>query len=155
MNNETIGRTLRYAAVVIVGAVVICAFVLVGGPSFNRKLSADKNRIDDLRRLSQEVDRYFEEQRKLPDTLTDLEKLKDRYGRRYDFDDPASKRPYEYKAVDSFSYELCADFELTSSEAKLEESRWGYDDGRIWRHDVGHHCFKFEIPEGKRANKAG
>ncbi len=126
----------------------------VASPSFNRKLSADRNRINDLRRLSNDIDQYFDEQKKLPDQLADLSKLRSwgDYERR--LDDPTTKELYEYKRSDTFAYELCANFELTSKDAELEWRNYYGSHNMTWEYDIGHHCFKFGIPEGKRISKA-
>lgn len=140
-----VSRTLLYAALAVVGVVVVWAFALVGGPSFNRKVAADNQRIEDLRRLSRGVDIYFAEHKRLPEKLSDVgdeEVLKGR----------TTAKPYEYAITGAYSYRLCADFELSSKEAELEKERWGYMGERNWSHDAGNHCFYFDIPEGKRAS---
>lgn len=155
MKNETISRGLIFTALLIVGGVVIWGFTLVGSPAFNRKLAADKNRRDDLRTLERNVESYFEEQKKLPEKLTDLEKNKAIGYEAPEFEDPTTKKPYGYKVVDPYSYELCADFELTSKEAVLEKNRWDSDsDSRRWEHPSGPHCFQIQIPENKRKGKS-
>ena len=153
MSNQNASRRLIYAALVVVAVVVVWGFSLIGSPSFNRKVTADRNRIEDLGRLRDDVEQYFQDQRKLPEKLTDLEKVKRWNGYQRNLEDPATKKQYDYKASDTYSYELCSDFELTSKEAELEQSRYNRDD-KSWEHGVGHHCFKFDIPEGKRKGKA-
>jgi hypothetical protein len=153
MNREKVSQLLLYAACAVVAVVVIWGFSLIGSPSFNRKLSADRNRIDDLERLRNDIERYFEEQRNLPSVLTDLEKLRSYYGYQRNLEDPTTKKAYDYKVRDIFSYELCAEFELSSDQAKLERSRYGRDE-TTWKHGTGRHCFNFEIPVGKRKKKA-
>lgn len=150
MKSEVISRALLYGALVIVGGVVIWAFTLIGGPAFNRKLALDKNRLSDLNQLSLDIDRYYSERKQLPESLKDLEKLKNYYGKNRNLEDPATKKPYEYKAKDSFSYELCSDFELSSKDAALEEDSWSYGKIRSWKHETGRQCFNFDIPEGQR-----
>lgn len=156
MSENKTGKMLLYIAGAIVVVAVVWGFSLVGSPSFNRKLSADRNRIEDLQGLQSSIEYYFEQQVKLPQSLQDLDKV--RYWGRRSLEDPTTKTPYEYKAVDEFNYELCATFELTSKDAELERSRYrsyyGNDiDGKVWAHEVGHQCFKFEIPQGKRKGK--
>ena len=152
MKNETLSRALLYLAIIVVGVIVVWGFLLVGSPSFNRKLSADRNRIDDLGQISFGVEQYFDQQKKLPDNLIDLEKVRYGYGLARRLEDPTSKKPYDFKVKDLYSYELCAEFELASKEAELEKRRYNYYGGSsrtYWEHEIGHHCFLFEIPVAK------
>ena len=153
MSNLNASRGLIYAALVVVAVVVVWGFTLIGSPSFNRKVTADRNRIEDLGRLRDDVEQYFQDQRKLPEKLTDLEKVKRWYGYQRNLEDPATKKQYDYKIADTYSYELCSDFELTSKDAELEQNRYNSDD-KSWDHGIGNHCFKFDIPEGKRKSKS-
>jgi hypothetical protein len=155
MKREKVRQLLIYAAYAFVLVVVVWGLSLVGSPSFNRKLSADRNRIDDLERLRNDIELYFDQQRELPSVLTDLEKLRTYYSYRGNLEDPMTKKAYEYKARDLFSYELCAEFELSSGQAKLEHWRCGRygrcgRDEAPWKHGVGRHCFSFEIPISNR-----
>ena len=152
--SEKTSQALLFGAFIVVGVVVVWGFSLVGSPSFNRKLFADRNRIEDLERLRVDVEQYFDEQRKLPDYLTDLGKVKPSwYGYQRSLEDPTTTKQYEYKKADAYSYELCADFELTSKDAQLERTRYGAHD-KTWEHDIGRACFEFEIPAGKRESKS-
>ncbi len=151
MSKETTIRWLLYGALAVVGVVVVWGFTLIGSPSFNRKLSADRNRMEDLQRLSNGIAQYFDEQKKFPEKLADLDKLRYSYGRDLRLEDPATKRPYDFKVKDPYSYELCAEFELTSEEAEIEKRPYNYYGSRTtWDHGVGHNCFSFEIPVNKR-----
>jgi hypothetical protein len=155
MKNETLSRFLLFSALFLVAAIVIWAFTLVGSPSFNRKLSADKNRIEDLQQISYGIEQYFYQQKKLPDNLKELEKIRYWYGQNNRLEDPTSQKPYGYKRKDAYSYELCGEFELNSKEAELEKPPYNYYEsiGTNWYHDVGHSCFSLEIPIEKRASK--
>lgn len=151
MKSVTISRSVLYGAVGVVGIVVLWSFALVGSPSFNRKVSADRGRINNLQQIRFEIERYFEEHNKLPEKLAYLVKRQHWAGRDFTLSDPTTKRPYEYTQSEPYFYELCAEFELPSSAAELEQSPnryWGNDDH--WRHEAGHQCFKFNIVKGKR-----
>jgi hypothetical protein len=153
VRNETLSRYLVYFALIIVAVVIIWGFTIVGSPSFNRKLSADINRIEDILDLSQVIELYFDHQKKLPNNLMDLEKVSSVYrAREMRLEDPTSKKPYGFKVKDPYSYELCAEFELTSKETELEKQPYNYG-GRNWNYEVGHHCFLFEISVEKRNAK--
>ena len=150
MTQNRAGRVLLYLAGVVVVIVVIWGFSLIGSPAFNRKISADKNRIDDLQNIRYQVESSFSDQLKLPQSLKDLDK--DRHSSYLRLEDPVSNSPYEYRVLGEFEYELCAIFDLTSKDAQLERRRYDRrdDEGDVWSHDVGRSCFKFEVPVGKR-----
>lgn len=146
MKTKGSSRALLYIALSVVVTVVVWGFFLIGSPSFNRKISADRNRIEDLQSLRNDVERYYEEQKKLPEQLANLDKLN---GYQRALEDPTTKKQYVYKINGTYSYELCADFELTSLQAGLEKNRYETnEDG--WTHEAGQQCFKFDIPAGKR-----
>lgn len=153
MSDNKTGKILLYIAGAIVVGVVIWGVLLVGSPAFNRKLSGDLNRLEDLQGLKGGIETFYEQEAKLPLNLQDLDKV--RSWRNHGLEDPITKITYDYKAVDEFNYELCATFELTSKDADLERnSYYPYPiDGKIWSHEVGHHCFKFEIPQSRRKVK--
>lgn len=151
MKREAVARVLLAGALAVVGVVVVWGFTLIGSPSFNRKLSADKNRAEDLQRLADDVEQYFSEHKKFPEKLADLKEPEYSYGRGRQLEDPTTKKPYEFKVKDAFSYELCAEFELTSQEADLERRPYSYSRNRTrWDHGVGRSCFSLEIPATKR-----
>ena len=151
MSNNRTGKILLYIAGAIVVAAVIWGFSLVGSPAFNRKLSADRSRIDDLQGIQRGIEYHFEQHEKLPQSLQDLDQVRHRAMR--GLEDPMTKTPYEYKALDEFNYELCATFELTSKDAELERYRYTSYYVYSWAHEVGRQCFKFEIPQSKRKGK--
>jgi hypothetical protein len=149
VRNDRVSRALVYIALGIVAVVVVWAFTLVGGPTFNRMKMADKNRIEDLSRISTDVDTYFQEQDKLPEKLSDLEKLRYSYRER-NLVDSITKKPYQYEVLRNDSYKLCSEFDLTSKEAEMEKSNWNYQRSSNWEHPAGPFCFEFTIPERKK-----
>ncbi len=150
MKSETLSRALPLISIVIVGAVVVWAFTLVGSPTFNRKLASDKNRIEHLGILVRGIEQFYEEQKELPNELNQLTKLKIWYGEKPSNLDPATGKAYEYRKIDSYTYEVCAEFELTSEQAEIDKSRYSARDDDVWKHVVGRHCFKHDIPPKKR-----
>ncbi len=152
MKNSNMSKWILNSALIIVGVIVVWGFTIIGSPSYNRKLSSDRIRIDDLRQISREVEQYFDRQKKLPEDLKDLNLLKSAYGSEVRTADPTSKKEYEYILKNSYSYELCASFELTSKEAEIENRTFDYyGNGRLnWDHGIGRSCFSLEIPVAMR-----
>ena len=116
--------------------VVIAAFSVglgvAGTPSIQRRIEADRKRVDDLRNLSFAIkawhDRYANG--RIPATLAEL-----KGGSRTT--DPETVAPYEYHPQAGTSYELCADFTAASSD---EGARIGYS-SNFWEHGKGRSCF--------------
>lgn len=137
----------RYIGGGVVLVVLVWGFLLMGSPSFARKLVADRVRIGDLKEWKRGVVNYFEQKRKLPESLLEIDE--ENFSRRR-FEDPTSKTPYEYRVVDQFTFELCATFQLSSEDA--ERDKWPNgpsgtsDAAKEWRYKPGHHCFRFEVP---------
>ena len=109
-------KLLQLLALAVAAIVVIWSFFLVGSPSYNRKLAADKNRVDDLVKLERVIERYFDDNKVLPPSLKALPKPSNSYYySSYRLIDTVDKRPYEYEKVGRFRYKLCAVFSLPSS----------------------------------------
>ena len=159
MSSTLAGKWHVFTGAALAAATVVWAFVLVGSPSYNRRLAADRNRLEDLANIQRAVESYFDSHPSLPAVLSELEKPRPWYLK--NLSDPMTGKPYEYRLKDHYSYELCSDFELSAKEADVESPGpgdyrpWGgvYLDGAVWAHESGHHCFKFDIPEGKLKNK--
>ena len=136
-------RGLVIAAVVVVVATVGYSIYVVGTPGQQRNVRLDEQRIDDLRGISRNVDRYYETNGTLPANLFDLQ------GPRYSvqsIEDPQTGRPYGYYLVGGVNYELCAVFNTESPERRDERRPFSES---IWDHGPGLTCFPLTA-EGER-----
>lgn len=115
-----------FVLAVVIGAVA-AGFYLLGTPAEERTRRLDDRRVSDLQRLQLAIDLYWTRNGRLPSTLEELAKEAGTniYGR-----DPVSGQPYEYRAKDADTYELCALFER-------EEQTAGF-----WSHGPGRRCFE-------------
>ena len=128
-------RALVIAAVVVVVAVVGYSIYVVGTPGQQRNVRLDEQRVDDLRSISRNIDRYYEFNGEMPARLSDLQ------GPQYSvqsIDDPQSGAPYEYRIIDGADYELCAVFATESPERQVERRPFS---ASIWDHGPGRWCF--------------
>ena len=128
-------RALVIAAVVVVMAAVGYSIYLVGTPGQQRDVRLDQQRIDDLRTISQNVDRYLELNDEMPRSLFDL------MGPHYyvqSIEDPQTRELYEYRPLDGMDYELCAVFNAESPERRDERRPFSES---IWDHGPGLTCF--------------
>lgn len=124
------GRYLAGLAAVLVLAVVIIGLRITGSPDAARRQQADKRRIEHLREIAAAVNLYWTRRQEVPPTLEDVSASgQPPLPRR----DPVSTEPYEYRAVDRRTFELCANFEQPS-EAQPR--------GDFWQHQAGRQCFQ-------------
>ena len=128
-------RGLVIAAVVVVVATVGYSIYVVGTPGQQRNVRLDQQRIDHLRSISRNVDRYYEFNDAMPARLSDLQ------GPQYSvrsIADPQTGAPYEYRIIDGADYELCAVFARESPERQAERRAFSES---IWDHGPGRACF--------------
>ncbi len=120
------------AATLIVIAAFFGGLGLAGTPSKQRRMEADRKRVEDLRNLGNAINLRLQRSPNaaLPVTLADL-----RSGAHTA--DPETAAPYEYHAKPGTTYELCADFFAASGD---ERARFGYRSG-FWEHGSGRSCF--------------
>lgn len=142
MKSEFLSKLIIYISLLIVLIVISWAFILVGSPSLNRRISADRIRISRLSILKNEIQKYYKNNKKLPSEITDL-KINN-YSYREDFrNDPITKENFDYHILNQTEFKLCAEFALSSEKAILEQSRYDTN-SELWKHDEGHYCFKFK-----------
>jgi hypothetical protein len=120
------------AASLFVVAGVGAGILIVGGPGHARGQRLDDLRLDSLRMISSEVDRFEQKHHALPQTLEGLD-AGDAGGESWR--DPETKAPYEYRRTGAASYEMCARFAVASDQ----------DEDRQWRHGIGRSCFELSV----------
>lgn len=134
---------LARVAAVGIFATLGLGLVMAGSPRAERQRQLDLQRAEDLRTLAAGVQDYYHEYRALPDSLGMLAQLPG--GGMSTVRDPVTRRPYEYRTLDSLRFELCATFDAADSN----ETRRPYErPGRrsdFWRHGAGRHCFPLRV----------
>src|SRR3989338_3226154 len=158
----------------IIVAVVILAvlwgFAVIGSPFQQRDKRFDERRVQDLSMVQNYITNYWQNKEKLPANLDNLE---DPLLGIVIPTDPEIGEPYEYRVVDSLTFELCATF-TTPGEGPVR-SRVSVESGDgpsavpqiypprsqdyNWQHGVGRICFirtidpdYFEILKPRPAN---
>lgn len=136
-------------AVLLVGTcliVVFLGFKSIGSPELRGKILRDEQRVEALRTIarairfqsngSQEISKW----KKVPKTLADIKFSS--WVDKQPLEDPLTKKPYKYRAVTDYSFEVCLDFELDSETVKKQGSeRWRVHPD----HGVGQKCFLVKI----------
>lgn len=141
----------KFTALSIAAAVVVIAvagFFVAGSPFRQRLVRFDGQKVNDLQVLQSQIVNYWIQKGVLPTTLGDL---RDTISGFIPPTDPQSGSSYGYKATAKLSFELCADFNLTSAEAQIGPSRaiptpiGKGDISESWDHEIGNQCFSRTI----------
>lgn len=136
-------KRLAIGAGVLVLSVVVGGFFVVGSPQEERLRRFDERRVSDLQFLQSEIVFFWQAKDRLPEALDELRD--DIRGVRAPVD-PRTGGPYEYRALDDLTFELCAVFETEASGAEdafVPRERFAppTEFGGNWDHGAGRTCF--------------
>ncbi len=150
-----------WALSVIVIALVIWGFIIIGSPNHFRNLRDDTQRVSDLQNIQWELLNKYQTKGALPNSLSELE---DNFTGYVVATDPKTGAAYEYKgpaalATTTLTFELCANFAEKTQDLA---GRGGYDGSTVsypakdmyydptfgdsnWNHEAGRTCFQRTI----------
>jgi hypothetical protein len=123
----TVSRAVAVAAILIVVAIVVAAFVTIGSPNRARAEALDRQRVLNLGNVAAGLHEDYSAG-PLPAALPQPRR------------DPVSGKPYEYQRLGDNRYHLCATFELPTPP----DQRTGSDVNTFWRHPAGRFCYTFD-----------
>lgn len=148
-------RYYGYFVALVVLASIISAFFVVGSPESRRLMRQDQQRRMDLQNIQYQIGDYFRAKGTLPPQIT---ALNDSFRGFVVPKDPTTGKDYEYRAKDTDTFELCAEFALPWGPDQYPgrpgidiamPSRGGYGyygpDGETWKHEAGRYCFERTI----------
>ncbi len=139
-------------ASVLVLAVLVWGFLVMGSPTKQRNIQFDQTKTNDLQNIQSSVVNYWQAKGSLPNQISDLNNSLDYYNYG-SLNDPQTQQPYEYRKTGDTSFELCANFNVSSSEsgvtspAKFVPGEYqninnGFSN---WDHAAGRVCFSRTI----------
>ena len=136
------GSRLIIAVVAVVFISLVAGLWIVGSPANARRERMDANRVSDLRGIMRATDDFWEQNSRLPASLTELAS-----DARVDVAavDPTTSEPYGYRTLTDETYELCAVFEAESDVAEARVAPG------FWAHEVGRICFEIMVDQGGRS----
>lgn len=143
VRRETPSESAKYFAWgtgVLVLAVIITAFFIIGSPASARLTIFDQQRTSDLMGIQWEIVNYWQKKERLPVSLAEL---KDSISGYEAPTDPETKLSYEYniKSSTNLLFELCATFNKASfQDSTYPEKSIGI--GQNWNHPAGRVCFE-------------
>lgn len=134
-----------WAVVLFVAAATISGSFIAGSPSRQRALRFDQQRISDLQNIQGQILNHWMQKGKLP---ADLDELIDSISGFVPPVDPETGDEYFYDPTGNLSFDLCAIFNLPSTEAHFGMTKPMLAEPRIfrgtdnWNHDMGDVCFE-------------
>ena len=153
MRGHYIGIAILTLIIFVVGGFGIH---IAGSPTENRSVRYDQIRLRDLDTLTSAVNYYYQDNYKLPTTISQLSGNRIKTGTPYlkkQPKDPKTKSNYDYKVLSITSYELCATFDTSSEDIAQRktgttESLSDYSSyyGEDKSHPKGHFCFTKKTP---------
>lgn len=118
-------------------------FSNIPSPFDQKDIKLDKERVDDLNTLKDQIQTYHNDNKALPENLTQLKQDPySTYQERDYIQDPQTKKLYEYTKTGDITYKLCATF------AKETQKKKSYDypyEPKEFTHPKGHHCFDLYV----------
>lgn len=134
------------SAIILIG--IILGFMAGGSPTKERKRGLDRQRENDLSSISRCVENYAKQYKRLPNSLSELQKTAS-YSYCANKKDPSTRKPYEYRviygsktvrAIREGEFELCAVFALKSENETVK-----YNSNKWSKHSAGRNCDKATV----------
>lgn len=125
-----------WASLSIVVITLISAFFVMESPADARGRRADDVIISSFSRISYDIDVYYGENNKLPESLEVLKK-EFSYGDEVIMD-LETKKVFDYNVLGDRNYELCATFRTSNQDINSPS----YYVGNEWRHGKGYECLE-------------
>jgi len=135
----------------LIGISVAGAIYVSGGPVKARYLAQDQQRVKDLRSIYYDVDRFYQNEGRLPTDLDELDKSPATFIDNKK--DLISGKPYGYAVVDGNTIRLSSDFHLPSPKRESSQGSRSYymaSDDSFWNHGAGNHSFTIKLATKKK-----
>lgn len=151
---KNILKILAIGTSVIILTSIFAGFFIVGTPAKQRERKFDEERISDLQNIQGEVVNFWSQKNALP---INQEELEDDISWFTIPKDPKTGESYEYKVVDSLTFELCATFTTSTKDFYNSESakyinRDPFSSKQSWEHEAEKTCFTRTIDPERHKN---
>lgn len=146
----TVNKTAFVGSLIVVLALIIGSFAVLGSPRTQRMKKYDSQRVSDLQNIQWQVLNFWQQKGKLPSTLVETN---DPFSGSIPPVDPETGEAYVYEKTGTLTFKICAEFALQNDELQAgyqpkEFSRVspvGIGEGDNWKHDAGLSCFNRTI----------
>ncbi|MDA1334773.1 MAG: DUF5671 domain-containing protein [bacterium] len=136
-------KVFESTVVLIVSLTLIWGFWMVGLPQSQRERRFDQQRVNDLSNIQDQIVRYWQQKGEVPESLNNL--VDDIRGIELPVD-PVTQEPYIYRVLGENSFELCAEFKISTINDQLPRiAQTNYGVQTNWDHNAGGVCFKRAI----------
>lgn len=159
---KTINWYYAIKSSILVIALIVCSFFVIGSPTEQRDLRFDQRRTEDLQNIQWQVVSFWQQKEKLPEKIDELSNPISSYMVPRD---PEFQKgmAYEYKKTAPMTFELCATFSRPMPEGWQDYGKGGimpmyserdvavsypYPGGGMnesWDHETGRTCFSRTI----------
>jgi hypothetical protein len=149
---------------ILVLAVIVWSFTVIGTPGKQRMLRLDDRRVGDLQSIQYQVITYWQQKERLPEKISDLSSPISGYSLPVDPEFEKGKT-YEYNVKGPLTFEICADFALPIPKGWREYKGYGGalptmeqdiampypypvpigGTNESWEHQAGRTCFERTI----------
>ncbi len=134
-----------FLSIIVLGS-VIAGFFIIGTPFTQRNRRFDEQRVQNLQMLQNQTLNYWTQKGLLPGEIS---LLNDSISGFVVPTDPKTNKMYEYRIIDQYAFELCADFEaISDSNSIYSPAKYAmpYDSfNQNWNHKAEHTCFNRKI----------
>lgn len=143
---SNIPKILAVILLVVVLGSVVAGFFIVGTPFEQRDRRFDEQRVQNLQEIQSQILNYWMQKSTVPSQIA---LLNDSISGFIVPTDPKTKQNYEYRMVDQYSFELCADFATFSNDKTTPiTNMYKYPDDSLnqnWTHRAERTCFSRKI----------
>lgn len=142
-------RTLKARAFITFMAIACLGTVAIGlsvieSPATMRLKKTDERRINDLKEIIQAASDIHDQDGTAPERLEDLIAQSND---RLDSTDPVTGTHYEYRRLPESRIEVCAIFSASNEIRGNSDTIYFNKNWRNLFHDVGRHCFEFNLQD--------
>lgn len=153
-HKSKIPAMVGFTSTVLVIAVLVLGFVVVGSPMKQRQIRMDERRISDLQTIQYQIIDYWRYKEALPATTDELKNSISGFSAPLD---PETEKSYEYKVISPLKFSLCATFNQDNPYSKIKaQADYPYSakcfDGNCgpygndtWEYEKGYKCFERTI----------
>ncbi|NBV77098.1 hypothetical protein EBR66_02985 [bacterium] len=146
-DNKTKVNAVGIAVVVLVIGTIVSGFLVMGSPSYVRKLRIDQQKVSDLQNIQWQIINFYQQKGRLPATMSEA------YDQLSGMTVPIAPEGdmYEYATTSNkLGFKLCANFNADSNGSPgdiataypMEQNVRSADDaGLPWSHSTGKTCF--------------
>jgi hypothetical protein len=143
-----------FTSTILVLAVLVLGFIVVGSPMKQRQIRMDERRVSDLQTIQYQIIDYWRYKEELPKTTAELKNSISGFTAPLD---PETEAPYEYKVLSPFKFSLCTTFNQDNPYSKIKaQAEYPYSakcvDGYCgnslndtWEYEKGYKCFERTI----------